>query len=63
MNLDESTFQISNRLLDRANIIDFEILPFSQRKEKDENKLKESITVSFVDYKKFLNNGAGLSDR
>lgn len=63
MNLDESTFQISNRLLDRANIIDFKILPFSKRKEKDESKLKESITLSFIDYKKFLNNSTGLSER
>ena len=63
MNLDESTFQISNRLLDRANIIDFKILPFSERKEKNENKLRESIAISFIDYKKFLNNGTGLSEQ
>lgn len=63
MNLDESTFQISNRLLDRANIIDFKILPFSKRKQKDESKLKESIAVSFIDYKKFLNNGKDLTEQ
>lgn len=63
MNLDESTFQISNRLLDRANIIEFKILPFSKRKEINNSKLDKSILVSFVDYNKFLNNGTNLNEK
>lgn len=64
MNLDESTFQISNRLLDRANIIEFNIQSFTDKNKKPSlHKYNDIKNISYTKYKSFYNNSESLSQR
>lgn len=54
VNLDESTHQFSDKVLDRANLISLRILPFTELSNKEYNK-KENIPTSPISYKEYMN--------
>ncbi|EMF0514915.1 AAA family ATPase [Enterococcus hirae] len=54
VNLDESTHQFSDKVLDRANLISLRILPFTELANKEHNK-KENIPTSPISYKEYMN--------
>lgn len=64
VNLDESTFQFSDKVLDRANVINLNILPFSKlltEKEVEDNKKQIAKKgMDFEKYKEFIHGNDGL---
>lgn len=59
VNLDESTYHFSDKVLDRANVIELEIIPFKQMRdmiEEQKEKIDRKFTNwSFQDYNGFRN--------
>jgi len=53
VNLDESTYHFSDKVLDRANVIHLNVLPFSQLKELREKKTERIEPWSFTLYRSF----------
>lgn len=53
MNIDESTFQLSDKLLDRANIITLKMLPFTERKPLQTKKSLKQSSFSEISYDKY----------
>lgn len=64
VNLDESTFQFSDKVLDRANVINLNILPFSELiSEKEFEDGKKQVVKKGIDYEKykeFISGNEGL---
>ncbi|MGO0060599.1 McrB family protein [Brevibacillus fluminis] len=66
VNLDESTYHFSDKVLDRANVISLEIMPFIGLKElKDEKKNQKREPYSLDVFRSFKSteNGFSLSDQ
>ncbi|WP_414839732.1 McrB family protein [Carnobacterium sp. TMP28] len=54
VNLDESTFQFSDKVLDRANVINLNMLPFSELvNEREYPESKKNAGKKGMDYEKF----------
>lgn len=66
VNLDESTFQFSDKVLDRANVINLNMLPFSElinEREYEENKKRQGKLkkrMDFEKYREFIEGNEGL---
>lgn len=69
VNLDESTFTFSDKVLDRANVIKLDILPFTsyfsernlEEDTSDEVITQNGISISEREYRSYRNNDANFS--
>ncbi|CCO09583.1 ATPase associated with various cellular activities AAA_5 [Carnobacterium maltaromaticum LMA28] len=62
VNLDESTHQFSDKVLDRANLISLKLLPFTEMVESNQDKIDNIPTpaISDKEYRSFKNNNSKL---
>ncbi|WP_270319757.1 McrB family protein [Levilactobacillus brevis] len=64
MNIDETTYQMSDKLLDRANIIELKMVPFNQRLSGNDGvKPKELSEISYSSYSEAIENKESFSQR
>ncbi|ALC89411.1 AAA family ATPase [Bacillus sp. FJAT-18017] len=64
VNLDESTYHFSDKVLDRANVIQLEVLPYEQLKELGDKKKvfhSRDQVLNYEDYDSFKNNNTALN--
>jgi hypothetical protein len=55
VNLDESTYHFSDKVLDRANVITLDVLPFRQLRDLKEKKVDRVNPLSLSEYRAFKN--------
>lgn len=55
VNIDESTFSISDKVLDRANVIQLDVLPYTKwEEEQEEKEILLEKEFDFQDYKRWI---------
>ncbi|WP_143463002.1 McrB family protein [Levilactobacillus enshiensis] len=64
MNIDETTYQMSDKLLDRANVIELKMMPFNQRiSEANSINPEDFSEISYSNYSEVIGNKDSLSEK
>ncbi|SOB99490.1 dynein-related subfamily AAA family protein [Ureibacillus xyleni] len=61
VNIDESTYHFSDKVLDRSNVINLEVLPFTYLKDVTDKKKHNREEVKYETYKSFKNDNRVIS--